>query len=287
MPNVVARSRRRVARPALRGCAAPRVKPDADLLARQSEREHALASAAGLAACGPARRFERKDGGSGSLQWHQDGDAFRFSVHAPVTGKTWVLERRCASRGARRLARAAGRRRRRGRVARARARLARAGRAADRLGARGARERRGEDRVSQRRLPAVDRAGWLEDRISRLRQRRTSRRCRARCSRAAATIACAFRSASGNERGSRRYARCDPPRACCGAGTRNAAAWTDAVREQRIASRRAGTDAAIVAAVLRLASRRACSMSVAAKAGLRVRLRRTDVASSASMRAKR
>ncbi|HKE48621.1 MAG TPA: class I SAM-dependent methyltransferase, partial [Rhodanobacteraceae bacterium] len=32
---------------------------------------------------------------------------------------------------------------------------------------------------------------------------------------------------------------------------RNAAAWTDAVRERRIASRRAGTDAAIVAAVLR------------------------------------
>ena len=31
----------------------------------------------------------------------------------------------------------------------------------------------------------------------------------------------------------------------------NAAAWTDAVRERRIASRRAGTDAAIVAAVLR------------------------------------
>ncbi len=37
---------------------------------------------------------------------------------------------------------------------------------------------------------------------------------------------------------------------------RNAAAWTDAVREQRIASRRAGTDAAIVDAVLRLAPAR-------------------------------
>ena len=31
----------------------------------------------------------------------------------------------------------------------------------------------------------------------------------------------------------------------------NAGAWTDAVRERRIASRRAGTDDAIVAAVLR------------------------------------
>ncbi|MET0232639.1 MAG: class I SAM-dependent methyltransferase [Rhodanobacteraceae bacterium] len=37
---------------------------------------------------------------------------------------------------------------------------------------------------------------------------------------------------------------------------RNAAAWTDAVREQRIASRRAGTDAAVVDAVLRLAPSR-------------------------------
>jgi 2-polyprenyl-3-methyl-5-hydroxy-6-metoxy-1,4-benzoquinol methylase len=37
---------------------------------------------------------------------------------------------------------------------------------------------------------------------------------------------------------------------------RNAAAWTHAVREQRIASRRAGTDAAIVDAVLRLAPSR-------------------------------
>jgi 2-polyprenyl-3-methyl-5-hydroxy-6-metoxy-1,4-benzoquinol methylase len=37
---------------------------------------------------------------------------------------------------------------------------------------------------------------------------------------------------------------------------RNAAAWTEAVREQRIASRRAGTDAAIVAETLRLAPSR-------------------------------
>jgi len=37
---------------------------------------------------------------------------------------------------------------------------------------------------------------------------------------------------------------------------RNAAAWTEAVREQRIASRRAGTDTAIVDAVLRLAPSR-------------------------------
>jgi 2-polyprenyl-3-methyl-5-hydroxy-6-metoxy-1,4-benzoquinol methylase len=37
---------------------------------------------------------------------------------------------------------------------------------------------------------------------------------------------------------------------------RNAAAWTDAVREQRIASRRSGTDAAIVDAVMRLAPAR-------------------------------
>lgn len=45
----------------------------------------------------------------------------------------------------------------------------------------------------------------------------------------------------------------DASRAMRESWERNAAAWTNAVREQRIASRRAGTDAAIVDAVSRLA----------------------------------
>ena len=76
---------------ALAGCAAPRIKPDADLLARQSTREHALAQQRTWQLSGRLGVSNGHDGGSGSLQWRQDGDAFRFSVHAPVTGKTWVL----------------------------------------------------------------------------------------------------------------------------------------------------------------------------------------------------
>jgi len=73
------------------GCTTPRVKPDADLLARQSERERALAAHRDWQLAGRLGVSNGHDGGSGSLEWKQDGDAFHFSVHAPVTGKTWVL----------------------------------------------------------------------------------------------------------------------------------------------------------------------------------------------------
>jgi outer membrane lipoprotein LolB len=75
----------------LAACAAPRVKTDDALLARQGERERALASQPNWQLQGRLGVSNAKDAGSGSLQWKQDGDAFRFSVHAPVTGKTWVL----------------------------------------------------------------------------------------------------------------------------------------------------------------------------------------------------
>jgi outer membrane lipoprotein LolB len=75
----------------LAGCAAPRVKPDDALLARQSARERALAAQPDWQLAGRLGVSDGHDGGSGSLQWKQDGAAFRFSVHAPVTGKTWVL----------------------------------------------------------------------------------------------------------------------------------------------------------------------------------------------------
>ncbi|HKE48622.1 MAG TPA: lipoprotein insertase outer membrane protein LolB [Rhodanobacteraceae bacterium] len=75
----------------LAACAAPRVKPDAGLLARQSERERTLAAQPSWQLAGRLGVANAKDAGSGSLEWRQDGDAFRFSVHAPVTGKTWVL----------------------------------------------------------------------------------------------------------------------------------------------------------------------------------------------------
>src|SRR5262249_18765980 len=76
----------------LAACATPpRVKTDDAMLARQGERERALANQPSWQLAGRLGVSNAKDSGSGSLQWKQDGDAFRFSVHAPVTGKTWVL----------------------------------------------------------------------------------------------------------------------------------------------------------------------------------------------------
>lgn len=77
---------------ALAACAtAPRVKTDDAMLARQAERERVLAAQPKWQLAGRLGVSNAKDAGSGSLEWKQDGDAFRFSVHAPVTGKTWVL----------------------------------------------------------------------------------------------------------------------------------------------------------------------------------------------------
>lgn len=78
----------------LAGCAAPRVRtvaPDAAMLAKQAAREQALAAKPDWQLEGRLGVSTGKDSGSGSLEWKQDGAAFRFSVYAPVTGKTWVL----------------------------------------------------------------------------------------------------------------------------------------------------------------------------------------------------
>lgn len=78
----------------LAACAQQRVKPIAAntaLLAHQATREHALALHAGWTLRGRIGVSDGRDGGSGSLEWTQDGDSFRFTVHAPVTGKTWTL----------------------------------------------------------------------------------------------------------------------------------------------------------------------------------------------------
>ena len=78
----------------LAGCAAPRVRtvaPDSAMLAKQAAREQTLAAKPDWQLAGRLGVSTGNDSGSGSLQWKQDGAAFRFSVHAPVTGKTWVL----------------------------------------------------------------------------------------------------------------------------------------------------------------------------------------------------
>lgn len=61
------------------------------MLVAQELREQALAQHTRWTLEGRLGVSDGRDSGSGSLQWHQDGAVFRFTVHAPVTGKTWVL----------------------------------------------------------------------------------------------------------------------------------------------------------------------------------------------------
>lgn len=76
-------------------CAGPRVRPDGaqdpSLLQRQVAREQSLSVLSEWSLRGRLGVSDGRDGGSGTLEWTQRGDAFRFSVHAPVTGKTWTL----------------------------------------------------------------------------------------------------------------------------------------------------------------------------------------------------
>jgi outer membrane lipoprotein LolB len=79
----------------LAACAGPRIRPevapDPELLQRQALREQALSAVPAWSLRGRLGVSDGRDGGSGTLEWTQRGDAFRFSVHAPVTGKTWTL----------------------------------------------------------------------------------------------------------------------------------------------------------------------------------------------------
>jgi outer membrane lipoprotein LolB len=78
----------------LAACAGQRIKPtaaDATTLAAQSAREAALSAKHAWTLHGRLGVSDGHDSGSGSLEWSQQDSGFRFSVHAPVTGKTWVL----------------------------------------------------------------------------------------------------------------------------------------------------------------------------------------------------
>lgn len=75
----------------LGACAAPVLRPDSASLAAQELRERELATQPDWSLTARLAVSSADDGGSGSLEWQQRGPDFRFAVHAPVTGKTWVL----------------------------------------------------------------------------------------------------------------------------------------------------------------------------------------------------
>ena len=76
---------------ALAACAPVRVRETPVALAAQQAREARLAPLTHWSLDAHIGVSNRGDGGSGDLTWTQDGDAFRFTVRAPVTGKTWTL----------------------------------------------------------------------------------------------------------------------------------------------------------------------------------------------------
>lgn len=76
---------------ALVACAPQRLRPDAAGLEAQDQREALLAPIADWRLTGRLGVSDGRDSGSGSLTWTQRGDRYQFELHAPVTGKTWLL----------------------------------------------------------------------------------------------------------------------------------------------------------------------------------------------------
>lgn len=75
----------------LSACAPQRLRPDAAGLDAQDRREALLAPKSDWQLTGRLGVSDGRDSGSGSLVWSQQGQDFRFELHAPVTGKTWIL----------------------------------------------------------------------------------------------------------------------------------------------------------------------------------------------------
>jgi len=75
----------------LAACAPVRVRETPAALAAQQAREAMLTPLVHWTLTAHIGVSNARDGGSGDLTWEQNGDAFRFTVRAPVTGKTWTL----------------------------------------------------------------------------------------------------------------------------------------------------------------------------------------------------
>lgn len=74
------------------GCApAVRIKGDASLLDAQGQRERQLAGTDHWTLSGRLGVSDGHNGGSGSIDWRQDGDRYAFELRAPITGKSFRL----------------------------------------------------------------------------------------------------------------------------------------------------------------------------------------------------
>ena len=72
-------------------CAPVRVRETPAAAAAQAAREAGLAPRAHWTLTARIAVSNGQDGGSGELVWRQDGERYTFTVHAPVTGRTWKL----------------------------------------------------------------------------------------------------------------------------------------------------------------------------------------------------
>ncbi|MDR3387028.1 MAG: lipoprotein insertase outer membrane protein LolB [Rudaea sp.] len=75
----------------LSACAPVRVRENPRTVAAQSAREAAFAGQTRWTIFARIAVSNGSDGGSGELEWRQDGSNYSFIVHTPVTGKTWKL----------------------------------------------------------------------------------------------------------------------------------------------------------------------------------------------------
>lgn len=75
----------------LAACAPVRVRENPATLAAQLAREATLAQRLHWTIAAHIAVSNGRDGGSGELEWHQEGTRYTFTVHAPVTGRTWKL----------------------------------------------------------------------------------------------------------------------------------------------------------------------------------------------------
>jgi outer membrane lipoprotein LolB len=73
------------------GCAPVRNHESPATQAAQEAREAQLAPRTHWTISARIAVSDGKDGGSGELEWRQDGARYVFTVHAPVTGKSWKL----------------------------------------------------------------------------------------------------------------------------------------------------------------------------------------------------